>query len=451
MRQYYVWTIGCQMNKAESERIAGYLDAAGYGAASSFAEADLIVLNTCVVRQSAEDRVLGTLGLLKGLKGQHPYVSILVTSCFVDSNTEGLRRAFPHVDLFFKPGAYSELAAWTEQQGASTAEVGPTPFNSGSSHPAGPGASARHRWIREASSPCALVPVIQGCNNFCSYCIVPYRRGREVSRPVEEVVREVEGLVGRGVKEVTLLGQNVDSYGHDLPGHPDLADLLGEMNGIRGLARVRFLTSHPKDRSGKLIDAMASLDRVCEHLDLAVQSGDNDVLRAMRRGYTVEQFRELLRAIRRGVPGISVSTDIIVGFPGEGEEEFERSFSLLEEARFDVVHVAAYSPRRGTIAWRKYEDDVPPEVKRRRLHRIERLQSQIAAEINSKLEGKSLEVLVEGKKKGKWYGRSRSDKLVFFEDQVDRTGQLVEVRVDRTSPWSLQGRSSIIDGTRQEA
>ncbi len=272
-----------------------------------------------------------------------------------------------------------------------------------------------------------------------------------MSRPVEEVIREVEGLVGQGVKEVTLLGQKVDSYGHDLPGHPDLPDLLGEMNKIRGLARIRFLTNHPKDMTRKLINAMASLDRVCEHLDLAVQSGDNEVLRAMRRGYSVEQFRELLRAVRRGVPGISVSTDIIVGFPGEGEEQFGHTLSLLEEARFDVVHVAAYSPRRGTIAWRKYEDDVSLEVKMERLHRIERLQAQIAAEINSKLEGKSLEVLVEGKKKGKWYGRSRSDKLVFFEDQVDRTGQLAEVRIDRTSPWSLQGRSSIIHGTRQEA
>ena len=450
MPQYYVWTIGCQMNKAESERIAGYLDAAGYRAVRSFAEADVIVLNTCVVRQSAEDRVLGTLALLKGLKERHPQLSLLVTGCFVDSNTEGLRRAFPHVDLFFKPGAYSELAAWAERQGVSTAQVGPTPFNSGSFPPAGPGASAQHRWIRGTSSPCALVPVIQGCDNFCSYCIVPYRRGREVSRPVEEVIREVEGLVGQGVKEVKLLGQKVDSYGHDLPGHPDLPDLLGEVNKIRGLARIRFLTSHPKDMSRKLINAMASLDRVCEHLDLAVQSGDNEVLRAMRRGYPVEQFRELLRAIRRGVPGISVSTDIIVGFPGEGEEQFGHTLSLLEEARFDVVHVAAYSPRRGTIAWRKYEDDVPPEVKRGRLHKIERIQAQIAAEINSELEGKSLEVLVEGKKKGKWYGRSRSDKLVFFEDQVDRMGQLVEVRIDRTSPWSLQGRSSIIHRTRQE-
>jgi tRNA-2-methylthio-N6-dimethylallyladenosine synthase len=448
MPQYYVWTIGCQMNKAESERIADYLHAVGYREASSFAEADVIVLNTCVVRQSAEDRVLGTLGLLKGLKRQHPHLSILVTGCFVDSNTEELRRAFPHVDLFFKPGAYSELAAWTEQQGVSTAEMGSTFFNPGPSYPAGVGTSTQHRWIRETSSPCALVPVIQGCDNFCSYCIVPYRRGREVSRPVEEVIREVEGLVGQGVKEVTLLGQKVNSYGHDLPGYPDLPDLLGEMNKIRGLARIRFLTNHPKDMTRKLINAMASLDRVCEHLDLAVQSGDNEVLTAMRRGYTVEQFRELLRAIRLGVPGIAVSTDIIVGFPGEGEEQFGHTFSLLEEARFDVVHVAAYSPRRSTIAWRKYEDDVPLEVKRERLHRIERLQARIAGESNSKLEGKSLEVLVEGKRKGKWYGRSRSDKLVFFEDRVDRTGQLVEVRIDRTSPWSLQGESSIIHGIR---
>jgi len=421
MLSYFIWTIGCQMNKAESQRIAGYLNSAGYQAASSFWKADLIVLNTCVVRRSAEDKVLGTLGLLKGIEERRPNLFILVTGCFVDSNIAGLKRRFPHIDFFFKPGAYSELTSWAQKQGISTAKQGVSSY-------------------MPVPSPSAFVPIIQGCNNFCSYCIVPYRRGREISRPLKEVICEVKELVKQGVREVTLLGQNVDSYGHDLPERPDLADLLTELSCVDKLARIRFLTNHPKDMSQKLIEAMASLDKVCEHLDLAVQSGDDDILKAMRRGYTVDQFRDLVRNIRHFVPQISLSTDIIVGFPGETEEQFEHTLALLREIRFDVVHVAAYSPRPGTIACRKYQDDVPSEAKRERLNGIERLQENIAAEINSTYQGKTVEVLVEGKKKGKWYGRTRSDKLAFYKESIDQLGQLVRVRIDKASPWALQGK-----------
>jgi tRNA-2-methylthio-N6-dimethylallyladenosine synthase len=256
---------------------------------------------------------------------------------------------------------------------------------------------------------------------------------------LEEIVREVEGLVGGGAKEVTLLGQNVDSYGHDLPEQPDLADLLARLNSIDGLARIRFLTNHPKDMNPKLIEAVASLDKVCEHLELPVQAGDNDMLTAMRRGYKVEQYRELVHAVRRRIRQVSLSTDVIVGFPGETEEQFENTRSLLEELRFDTVHVAAYCPRPGTIAWREYQDDVTKEVKRERLSEVEQLQAAIAGGINSQIRGETVEVLVEGKKKGKWFGRSRSDKLVFFEDDIDRLGQLVKVRIEKTSPWALQG------------
>jgi tRNA-2-methylthio-N6-dimethylallyladenosine synthase len=256
---------------------------------------------------------------------------------------------------------------------------------------------------------------------------------------VTDVIREVEELVRGGTKEVTLLGQNVDSYGHDLAGHADLADLLKELNNIEGLVRIRFLTNHPKDISAKLVDAMASLSKVCEHLELPVQSGDNDILRAMRRGYTVERYRELVHTIRNRIPQISLSTDLIVGFPGETEEQFRHSFSLVEELRFDAVHVAAYSPRPGTIAWREYRDDIPVEVKKERLHKIEELQAAIASEINSQLQGQQVEVLVEGTKKGKWFGRTRSNKLVFFEDGGDWRGRLATVQIEKTSPWSLTG------------
>ena len=433
MPRYFIWTIGCQMNKAESQRIAGYLNSAGYQSATSFSHADLVVLNTCVVRQSAENKVLGTLSLLKGLKDRHPNLQILVTGCLVNSDTQELKRRFPHVDLLFKPGDYPELIAWGQKQGIPIEQrLLRYPFA-----PLRASAHCNGAWM--ASSPCALIPIIQGCDNFCSYCIVPYRRGREVSRPVGEIVCEVEELVSRGIKEVTLLGQNVDSYGHDLPGHPDLADLLNELSSVDDLARIRFLTNHPKDISLKLIETMASLSKVCEHLELPVQSGDNDILRAMRRGYTVERYRELVHTIRRKIPKISLNTDIIVGFLGETEEQFEHSLSLLEEMRFDVVHVAAYSPRPGTIAWREYQDNIPAEVKRERLNKIEELQAAIASELNSQLQGRQVEVLVEGRKKGKWFGRTLSNKLVFFEDAGDWLGQLARIQIKTTSPWSLRG------------
>ncbi len=260
-----------------------------------------------------------------------------------------------------------------------------------------------------------------------------------MSRPLEEIVCEVEELARQGIKEVTLLGQNVDSYGHDLPGHPDLADLLNELNSIDDLVRIRFLTNHPKDISLKLIDAVASLNKVCEHLELPVQAGDDDILKAMRRGYTVERYRELVHTIRRKIPQISLSTDIIVGFPGETEEQFEHSLSLLKEMRFDVIHVAAYSSRPGTIAWREYQDNIPVEIKKERLNKIEELQAAVASEINSQLQGRQVEVLVEGRKKEKWFGRTRSNKLVFFEDAGDWLGQLAIIRIEKTSPWSLRG------------
>jgi len=245
--------------------------------------------------------------------------------------------------------------------------------------------------------------------------------------------------VKAGTKEVTLLGQNVDSYGHDLAGHPDLADLLSELSGIDGLARIRFLTNHPKDINLKLIETMASVSKICEHLELPVQSGDNDILKAMKRGYTIERYRDLVHTIRLEIPHISLSTDLIVGFPGESEQQFERSLSLVREMKFDVVHVAAYSPRPGTTACREYEDNVPADVKKERLNRIEELQTAVAGEINSQGRGKEVEVLVEGRKGGKWFGRTRSNKLAFFEDIGDRLGQLVELKIEKTSPWSLKG------------
>jgi len=411
MPQYYIWTIGCQMNKAESERLGSYLEQLGFQAVAAAEQADLIVLNSCVVRQSAENRVINKLSALRSLKSLRPDLTLAVTGCLVNSHLDQLKQKFPQADYFFQPG---DCPQWLGE--AQSWPVIPR-------HP----------------SPGVFVPIIQGCNNFCTYCIVPYRRGRERSRPVAELVGEVSELARRGAREVTLLGQNVDSYGHDLPDKPDLADLLTELNTLGGLARIRFLTNHPKDMTPKLIEAIATLDNVCEHISLPLQAGNSDILKVMRRGYTVEQYRQLIAEIRRKVPGVALSTDVIVGFPAETEEQFEQTVNVLAELKFDTVHVAVYSPRPGTIAAREFEDNIPPEEKRRRLDRVEQLQESIVAEINNQLIGRTVEVLVEGKKESKWQGRTRTGKLVFFSDGGDHLGQLVPIRIEKASPWSLQG------------
>jgi len=414
MPSYHIWTIGCQMNKAESERLGSYFERLGYRATDSAENADVVVLNSCVVRQSAENRVVNKIRALQPFSRSHPDVTLAVTGCLVNSDTAKLKKDFPHVDYFFKPG---DFPPWLEK---------PEAIMTLPRHP----------------SPVTYVPIIQGCNNFCAYCIVPHRRGPEVSRPLAEIVGEVKELVGRGVKEVTLLGQNVDSYGHDLPNKPDLADLLEALNAIEGLTRIRFLTNHPKDMSGKLIDAIARRDKVCELVGLPVQSGSDDILKMMRRGYTTAQYRQLVQRIREAVPGVALSTDVIAGFPSETEAQFQETVNLLSELRFDTVHVAAYSTRPGTTASRELEDDIPPAVKKERLNTIEQLQEKIAAEINERLLGERVEILVESQTKGKWQGRTRTGKLVFFHDSHDYLGQLVDIRIEKTSPWSLQGTVS---------
>ncbi len=417
MPGYHIWTVGCQMNKADSERLATGLERLGYRHAGDIEDADLVVVNSCVVRQSAESRVVSRLDSLKEFKRRRPDAILALAGCMVDSGVRDLKARFPHVDLFLRPGESEHLLALASMRG-----------------PTRPG-----RPVLSTPPPTAFVTIIEGCDNFCSYCIVPYRRGRERSYPVDEVCRQVGALVERGVKEVTLLGQNVDSYGHDLPGKPDLADLLQELNSVCGLARIRFLTSHPKDMSQKLIQAVAALDKVCEHISLPVQAGDDEILRAMGRGYAVRDYRALVEQIRRAVPGVALSTDVIVGFPGESEVQFRKTLALLSEVKFDTVHVAAYSPRPGTLASREFGDDVAPSDKSKRLTEVEEREKGIASEINAGLLGRTVEVLVEGKKRGRWWGRTRTAKLVFFDDETDLLGQLVEAEITKTSAWSLQG------------
>jgi len=336
----------------------------------------------------------------------------------VGSNIEEMKKAFPHIDHFFKPG---EIPSWLEEmeKAACDRELSGT---------------------TKSNSVCAFVPIIQGCDQFCTYCIVPYRRGRERSRPVAEIVVEAKELAKSGIREITLVGQNVDAYGHDLPGQPDLSGLLQELDKVDGLYRLRFLTNHPKDMSTRLINAIASLSKVCEQVNLPVQAGSNDILSAMKRGYSAEQYRRLISEIRLKVPDIALSTDVIVGFPGETAAHFEQTVNLLTDLKFDAVHIAAYSPRQGTVAARKFTDDVATTEKKRRLAVIEKMQTETAAGINAVLSGKTVEVLVEGKEKDNWYGRTRTNKLVFISDFAGQPGDLVDVIIDRTGPWSFQGK-----------
>ena len=410
MPSYYIWTIGCQMNRAESERLVDGLARQGYVSSTSADKADLIILNTCVVRGSAEEKVVNKLVNMKVIKNRRPGARIAVTGCFVSDDVAALKARFPFVDYFFPAGSVPDWASSFPQASI------------------------------EKTGVCTYVPIIQGCNNFCTYCIVPYRRGREKSRPVIDIVQEVKGLVAGGTREVTLLGQNVDSYGHDLPDRPDLADLLAELSDISDLWRIRFLTNHPKDMDMRLIQAIADLEKVCENVNLPVQAGDDDILRAMNRGYTVAHYRALVATLRSKVPGISLTTDVIVGFPGETEIQFNNTAQLLRELKFGAVHVAAYSPRVGTPA-ALLSDDVAPEVKKERLALIEKQQETLVGEANAALLGTMVEVLVESRQKGKWQGRGRNDKLVFFTGGEDLIGRLVMVRIDQTGPWSLQGKT----------
>jgi tRNA-2-methylthio-N6-dimethylallyladenosine synthase len=417
--KYHIWTVGCQMNVADSRKLAAGLDRAGLTPSEGMDDADLVVLNTCSVREHAEDRAIGQLGRLKKQRQRGRDFTIAVMGCMVGPRHDDLQRRFPYVDVFARPQEFSPIlqAAGIDDTGG---EFWPTTF-------AAPDAVT------------AYVPVVHGCDKFCTYCIVPYRRGRERSRTVEDIRNEVAHYCARGVREVTLLGQTVEAYGNDLDGDDrDLGDLMRAISDVPGLERIRFLTSYPKDMTRSIVEAVATLPKVCENFNIPVQSGDDAVLERMRRGYTLDEYLEKFELVRSIIPHTAMVTDVIVGFCGETEKEFRNTYDLLERLRFDKVHVAAYSPRPGTIAHRTMEDDVPAEAKRERLQAIEQLEERVSREINRELLDTVQEVLVEQARDNRSSGRNRVGKLVHFEGD-GRVGELVNVRIDRSTAWSLQG------------
>jgi len=425
-KRFFIWTIGCQMNEADSAKVAAMLQEVGYQPTNDEEEADIVVLNSCVVRQAAEDRVAGKLNNLARLKRQKPDMPLVLTGCMVTKQQEKLKEQFPHVDLFFDPSEFDKLQQVVPELAMLDDDLDALP----------------HYYLPQtdtgANGVTAYVPIIYGCNFLCSYCIVPYRRGKETSRPFDDIVTEVTRIVANGVREVTLLGQTVNAYGHDLPGTPSLADLLRAVDAIPGLDRLRFLTSHPKYMSDEIIDSVAGLDSACEHMNLPVQAGDNEVLRRMRRTYTRDGWMERIAYTRSRMPNVTIATDIIVGFPGETEHQFMQTYDMLEQTRCDKVHLAMYSPRPGTLSAR-WDDDVPREEKFRRHQALEHLQERVCTELNATRLGQTYEVLVEGRSKGRWTGRSRGNTLVHFDGEQELAGKLVDVRITKTSPWYLMG------------
>ena len=505
--RFFVWTLGCQMNRSDSEEMAGRLLAAGCQPASDLETADLVVINTCAIREQAEQKVIGRQGQLRRLKDTNPSLRVVLTGCSVrESDRAGLGKRYPAVDLFLRPDEEPELVdrlglasaqaaigqtggltgGLTGRIGATTV-VGRTTVGVADRLAGTRAVAVAGGVVARESAISAWLPIVYGCDKTCTYCIVPFSRGPERSRPFDEIVTEARALAAAGYREITLLGQNVNSYGHDLApeprfGHvaterwagrrldlgsrPDLAELIRAIDGLRtadgapAIPRLRFVTSHPWDLSDRLIAAMAECPSVCEHLHLPVQSGDDAVLRRMGRQYTIEHYLERLARIREAVPEIAISTDVIVGFCGETEAQFEATLRLLERVRYDQVFAAAYSPRPGTPASR-LPDDVPATDKRRRLNALLALQEAIGHERNRAWLGRQIEVLVDAVTPARSHdhdvapgegsaaapsagsvrlsGRTRHHKLVHLAGEPSLVGRLAKIRVDHAGPYALRG------------
>ncbi|MBR5059889.1 MAG: tRNA (N6-isopentenyl adenosine(37)-C2)-methylthiotransferase MiaB [Clostridia bacterium] len=434
----FVRTFGCQMNEHDSEKISGMLSCMGYSFCGSFEEADLAVLNTCCVRENAEEKVFGHLGALKALKRGRPGLVTVVCGCMTEQPqvVEEIKSKYKNVDLVFGTHnlhRFPELLYGVLSAGKRVYEVSRTDNEVAEGVP-----------ILRDSRIHAWVTIMYGCDNYCTYCIVPYVRGRERSRRPDDVIAEIRRLDEEGFSEITLLGQNVNSYGKDLEGTPDFASLLQRICDETKIKRVRFMTSHPKDLSPRLIDVMAANPAICRQLHLPVQSGSTSLLKKMNRKYTREDYLRTIKLVKERIPGIALSTDIIVGFPGETEEDFEDTLSLIEEVRFDQAFTFIYSPRAGTPA-ATYGDRVPDNVIKDRFERLLTVQNRISREINDAFLGRTVRVLCEGLSKtdlSRFTGRTEGNKIVNFTSRGDPCGRFVNVEITGIQTWSLEGREA---------
>jgi len=439
----FIRTYGCQMNEYDSEIMAGLLKSSGYHLTDNPAEAGVILLNTCYVREKVKHKIYSRLGELKKLKEEKPELILGLCGCLVQKEPEEVLRRAPYLDFILGTSNFYQLPEVLEdisgnhnresQSGDKYARV--VRVEEDRAIPEGMPKLRKRRFS-------AFVSVMRGCNNFCSYCNVPYVRGREVSRPRKDILREIEELAQKGYKEVTLLGQNVNSYGKESREKVDFADLLGFVDQIEGLRRIRFTTSHPKDLSDKLIEKMAELDKVCEHLHLPVQSGSNKILSRMKRGYTREHYQNLVHKLRQAIPQIALTTDIIVGFPGEKEKDFQDTLELVETVGFDGAFTFCYSPLKGTEA-AQLEERIPEETSGQRLRRLIELQQAILLKKNESLVGENFEVMVEGISKKSPHaveGRTRGNKIVIFRGGKNIIGQFTSVEVVEAGCWALKGK-----------
>lgn len=432
-KHFYINTFGCQMNKHDSERIAGMLQQEGYELTNCLEEANLVVFNTCTVRDHADRKLYGHLQHLKQWKTENKDRIIAVGGCLAQKEGKRIQEKIPYLDIVFGThnlGKFPHLLNEYRKSSTPLCEL------------------SEELEVMPSNLPCqreypfkAWVTITVGCNNYCSYCIVPYVRGREISRPLEDIIKEVEFLVEDGVIEITLLGQNVNSYGYDLYDKSKFAYLLGKLNEIKELERIRFTTSHPKDLTSDIIQAVADSESICEHFHLPIQSGSNKILKLMNREYTKEAYLDIIKNIRTAMPECSITTDIMVGFPGEGEQEFLETFETFKKIEFDQAYMFIFSPRGDTPA-SKLKDSETKEAKKERFLRLVDLQNNITSNKNKSLEGKTFEILVEGRSKKnpqRLTGRTRTNRIVNFHGEEDLIGKLVKIKITKSQSYSLIG------------
>lgn len=433
VKKMYMGVYGCQMNLSDAERMAGLLGTIGYQKTDAMDEADLILLNTCCVRETAEDKVYGKIGEIKHLKKTRSNLIFGIVGCMAQKEGARLIARAPHIDFVLGTDKFQRLIPTVteieakrdrhivdvEWEGVSPAEGLP---------------------VARSGRFSAWIPIMFGCNNFCTYCIVPYVRGRERSRQPEDILREIRQAARDGFREITLLGQNVNSYGKDHR-QADFSDLLKMADEVEGIERIRYMTSHPKDLSHRLIETVRSSRHICEHFHIPVQYGNDRILKAMNRGYTIERYRNLVQEIRDVLPAASITTDLIVGFPGEEEADFVQLLNFVEEIRYDAAYTFLYSTRSGTPA-AAMDHQVPNDVKKERLHRLMEVQDAISREVNESYRGRIVEVMVEGPSAHRpdvWMGRTRTNKIVLWDHQNECPGDMADVMITQPQTWLLKG------------